>query len=372
MFENKFCPSRDPSKGYHATFADYFDYCVNDGEASMDGTVQIDPNGEAVAAQLWPEVDALLTFSSGMMEKLFEKLQVSSENLSPFCREFVSLVDLRDELIKYLPASFTYNAAVGGSNVEDADDDEDDDEDDDKSQPSSLEESVANRVARFTREFDALESNNGNGNSMDEEVESTAAAAGDGERPALATKANHTALMTSFRKILAVESAEDLLEEVFVGASLIEGADRVDGAVSDARKVKSLVQRWLAKPVRSVQTSVDAVETRGILIERDTIVVIKVKLGSGASALTVSRFVRVLNIFEKYYNKWFMSKEPFKIWKKETKPYKLEVRMLDKNPLNEYVDVAVVGDATYDTDYVCMIVKDDQIVRVVGKMQQVA
>ena len=67
-----------------------------------------------------------------------------------------------------------------------------------------------------------------------------------------------------------------------------------------------------------------------------------------------------------------MSKEPFKVWKKETKPYKLEVRMLDKNPLNEYVDVAVVGDATYDTDYVCMIVKDDQIVRVVGKMQQVA
>ena len=51
-------------------------------------------------------------------------------------------------------------------------------------------------------------------------------------------------------------------------------------------------------------------------------------------AATVSYPFRVVNIFDKYYNKWFMSKEKFKTWMKEAKPYKLEVRMLTKNPLH--------------------------------------
>ena len=243
---------------------------------------------------------------------------------------------------------------------------------DEQQQQTNLEETLAARVGRFAREFDNIDANNENDSSEDLEGNATVGEAEEEVQLASSEVKNHTALMTAFRKIVAVDSAEDLLDEVYVGAMIIEGAESVVGAVSDARKVKSLVQRWLAKPASNVRAQVDDVETRGKKIERDTILVVKVKLGSGAAAATVSRFVRVVNIFEKYYNKWFMSKEPFKVWKKEQKKYKLEVRMSDKNALNEYVDVALVGDPTYSKDEICLIVEDDQIVRVVGRMQEAA
>ena len=101
-----------------------------------------------------------------------------------------------------------------------------------------------------------------------------------------------------------------------------------------------------------------------------SVLVVKVKMGTGASATSVSHFVRVINIFDKYYNKWFMSKEAHKVWKKETKRYKLEVRMLDKNPLNQYVDFALVGNDTYAKADICMIVDDKQVVSVVEKCKR--
>ena len=65
-----------------------------------------------------------------------------------------------------------------------------------------------------------------------------------------------------------------------------------------------------------------------------------------------------------------MSKDPFKVWKKEDKSYKLELRMLDKTPLNEFVDVELVGGAANRVEDICKIVLDSEIVSVVGKMKQ--
>ena len=39
-----------------------------------------------------------------------------------------------------------------------------------------------------------------------------------------------------------------------------------------------------------------------ILIEWNTILIIRIKAGSGISDVSVSRFVCVVNIFDKYYN----------------------------------------------------------------------
>ena len=65
-----------------------------------------------------------------------------------------------------------------------------------------------------------------------------------------------------------------------------------------------------------------------------------------------------------------MPKEPHKVWKKESKPYKLEVRMLEKNPLDEYVDVALCAYGTFNHDDILKIVADSEVVSVVGKMQE--
>ena len=45
-------------------------------------------------------------------------------------------------------------------------------------------------------------------------------------------------------------------------------------------------------------------------------------------------------------NKWFMSKVskyPVKIWNKEDKRYKLKIRMLEKDAVNEYSDLGLYG-----------------------------
>ena len=44
--------------------------------------------------------------------------------------------------------------------------------------------------------------------------------------------------------------------------------------------------------------------------------------------------------------------------------------MLDKTPLNEFVDVELVGGAEIRVEDICKIVFDSEIVSVVGKMKQ--
>ena len=132
------------------------------------------------------------------------------------------------------------------------------------------------------------------------------------------------------------------------------------------------MQRWTVKKVGRSPASKSSLSSRDIIIERDTIVLVKVKIGRGASAATVSHPFRVVNIFDKYYNKWFMSKDNFKKWKKEEKPYKLEVRMLNKNPLNEYADAVLCGHAQFGKKDICKLVGDAMVVSVVGKLKSVA
>ena len=55
---------------------------------------------------------------------------------------------------------------------------------------------------------------------------------------------------------------------------------------------------------------------------------------------------RVLDIHDKYYNKWFMSKETSKKWKRDAK-FKLKVRMQEVNAIQEYEDVSL-GDERYE------------------------
>ena len=126
----------------------------------------------------------------------------------------------------------------------------------------------------------------------------------------------------------------------------------------------------MAKPTDSIATVGDILQPNDIVIERDTIVLLNVKLGRGATAANIQCNFRVMEIYEKHYNKWFMSKKPVKRWKKEPKAYKLEVRMLDKNALNEFCGIELVGNVTYGDDDICQIVESSKILDVVGKIQQ--
>ena len=114
----------------------------------------------------------------------------------------------------------------------------------------------------------------------------------------------------------------------------------------------------------------NAVANNAIFIERDTIVLVHSKLVPGASATTVTCHFCVVNIYEKYYNKWFMSKQPFKKWRHEAKPYKIGVHMMKKNVLDECTDQEFCCGSVYRDDKICKAVEDEDILNVIGKLQQ--
>jgi len=337
--------------------------------------VSTDQCGQDWTAWILLDCVALSIYFNANERILPRSLRVSKEEMSPFCREFSTLEDLRDEFIRYCPHTFAYND-VHGTPSDDCDDDgaSDPHADEDNGQPT--EEMMLERIKRFSSVM--LESREGHergddgvgaegGGNLEEAATEDVPVIHSTSPVALGEK-DHAELLAHFRSILAVPSADDLLDKVHLAISCLEGESSTGGAVSFARKAKSLVQRWLAKSVDEFPTRPDAVENCDILIERDTILLVNVKVGTGASASNVACHFRVITVYEKYYNKWFMAKLGFKRWKREPKPYKVSIRMLEMNALNEYSDVDLVGGSAFPKKDICQVIEDSLIQNVVGKL----
>ena len=86
----------------------------------------------------------------------------------------------------------------------------------------------------------------------------------------------------------------------------------IKDAVSGARKAKSLVGRWLERsPVAGKNNTANKLPGEN-LIERDTAVLADVAVRRGRDSVKVSKQYRVVDIHDKYYNKWFMAMNPQK------------------------------------------------------------
>ena len=128
----------------------------------------------------------------------------------------------------------------------------------------------------------------------------------------------------------------------------------IKGSIGTGRKANSLIGRWTAK----VFTEQKDARGEGILIERDTIVMVNVKIGRGASATTHPCQFRVTALYDKWYNKYVMSKESFK-----------RVRTLEKDILGQLSDVSLVGNSIYRSTNIYKTIEDCDIVSVIGKVK---
>ena len=54
-----------------------------------------------------------MSYTSRLIEPLFNTAGVTAEEKSPFCRIFSSSTDLRDEFIAYIPRTFSFGDASG-------------------------------------------------------------------------------------------------------------------------------------------------------------------------------------------------------------------------------------------------------------------
>ena len=87
---------------YASTFANFVTLSRDKKRLDIDGaSVVIDPEGAPVAEQLWSSVQNVTTYSKALAKSLLKTLGVLEADVSPFCRTFESLADLKDEYVKY-------------------------------------------------------------------------------------------------------------------------------------------------------------------------------------------------------------------------------------------------------------------------------
>ena len=228
-----FKPSRDPQKGYGATFAEYVALCRDKNDVGSDGaTVVIDPSGKHIAEQMWDSVKSVTTYAKNLVQPLLQTLGVPESEKSPFCRAFGSLEELRDEYVKYQAKTFVFRGKCGvgetgknedtGSVVQD-------------SPPESI---VLERVKRFANEMLGRdeESNEENSDTDSERQEELPENVPD---PA---PTDHEELTRNVKGV-AISSTAELLQHVLRTSMCLERADKgcIKGDVSDVRKAKSLV-----------------------------------------------------------------------------------------------------------------------------------
>ena len=78
-------------------------------------------------------------------------------------------------------------------------------------------------------------------------------------------------------------------------------------------KAISLFQCWTTKVVgAATKLKTGFLDGDSIPIQSDLFVLLNVKTGTGSDTSTVSKPFRVITIYEKYYNKWLIAKDPMK------------------------------------------------------------
>ena len=364
MYKHEFRPSRDPQKGYSATWKSFFEHSLLANEDTMmKGAVNLKNDGDFVANQMWGTVTKIIYFSSKSMLKLFALLDVPMDERSPFCRTFTSLTDLRDQFIHYLPNTFTYNDVLGNAADEQTKEEEEDDGDSGDGDDST--QLVVDQIHRFAEDMRGdnvvvVEDEDGGS------APNLTASVNDNNEVANNTEE----LMSNFRSIFGAASIDELQTYVSLSSSCLASTEHVSGSTSQELRTKSLVQRWIANPFSIGKDKKDHVVAEDILIQRDVIILVNVMIGNQSNASTVASPFRVLMIYEKYYNKWFASKPLTKRWGKEKKPYKVMIRMIEKNELDEYSDMGLY-DPNYKKDDVCKIIGDGMILHVVGMLHVV-
>jgi len=183
-------------------------------------------------------------------------------------------------------------------------------------------------------------------------------------------------IMENTMNILACTDINQLANISINAMKSLENLER--GSLSDDTKAKSLQGRWFSKSEPIMEKDVlILIDTKSkekkddIFIERNRLITCMTKItsmeGSKKIVKQVEKKYRVLVIYTKQCNKWFMT-EVKQLWSKtmkeeELKKYKCAVRMVGDGAVEDYEDVQFnCGD--YDRSELCKLIYGSDIVAV--------
>ena len=91
---------------------------------------------------------------------------------------------------------------------------------------------------------------------------------------------DHEELMIKFKDVSS-STSQNLLKNVLSASMCLERADKgcIKGSISNVRKAKSLVGKWLERPSTSETSAKTDNVSSEIVLERETVVSVHVKVG---------------------------------------------------------------------------------------------
>ena len=189
-------------------------------------------------------------------------------------------------------------------------------------------------------------------------------------------------IMRNTIALLECNSMRDLSDLAITAISAIDNIER--GSLKEHKKVKSFLGRWyektkIKKMEEKYQCKDDNEDKDGndLFVERDRIITcnFEMEIFNDMTKETEKKKVemkhRVLSVYTKRYNKWFMTldKQPWNRFMKEEelKKYRCTVRMIIDGAFEGHDDVALISDE-WPRKHICKLISGLDIASVHNEM----
>ena len=310
MFKCGLQKSRKRKKGYQATFADFTEGCFSDVDADAK-QVAVDVHSSlSVVEQLWPNLFPIFNLAVDYLTLILDVLKVPVDNRCPLARRFYTFEDFRRVF-------FDFVTSKAERNTEKVSEDSLQVEETSQDIPEENRGIDQGKVAAVIEELKPSAC-------VPTEIPTETIETGFFVPSALPIYDSLLRIFDLFRSTLMFQDnvATSFLAEVKTGLELLCMKDREKGSITSTLKFNTWRGRWYAKE--------NAVNAKGItpigalpapmmqpyVFERDLLLKVpSVRRDSGNSF-----HYRVIGIYTKYNNKWWLDKEgSVKVVKKEDK-----------------------------------------------------
>ncbi len=299
------------------------------------------------------------------MLPFLQLMGVTSSQLSPFCKVFNTLTELKEAYVMYCPKTFTYDDAVGNEDEKEVELEVDD----------SGEQTKAAYVAAKIKEFsdetaDDVDDNDADKSNMENDEDDDGGVDAilpiDAESTGATSRNNKLDYALDISKKLWQTDADlveckdmcKIFELTLCASARIQSIER--SSSSYGRKYNSFLGRWFGtSPQNRGGENNNHAPTSDLMIERNRLIMCQIKTGTDTSTPQIPAKYPVIGVYEKSYKKWFMAKE-----NKNRKKYKVAIRMVEDVDakslmLNDCQDV-FVHDARFKQCDICKIVHGDE------------
>ena len=376
LFEGNLKSARKSSEqsGYCTTAEEWLEHAKKTIDARGPCNVAIGKDDIPVAHQLWKYVKQVITEGNRLMKPLLRVVGVVDSRLAPFCTEFTTCDELLKQYIEYCPRTFKYNGHQGNGPLDDTVADDIDENTQERNNDEN--EQLASRIELFFSTHKLLTAKKSGDKNESDCSDSSECPIVPLESDETKKDIDHTLILDSLRSMCTnTKNADELLHNVrSVSAtleSLDDGTERGSSSTDPDRKVKSLRGRWFGHAEKATTAEGNSTGACEVLVERNVIVTCSTTSGSGKNAKDIPRDYRVLGVYDKYNNKWFMTGDK-KSWGRsmsatELKKYRLGLRMVECGELFEQYDDVALDEEKFKQKDICQIVDGSQVTCVKGK-----